>query len=126
MRRRHLNGLLVAGIAAFCAVPPRAWAQQPDTAKLKADAQKLASTISSDKAKTQTYCQLDSLGDLIDRAAEAKDTKMVETLSQKADDLEKQLGPEYRALFNALNDADPNSVHDILSIFDQLDEICRH
>ena len=121
-----MKRLLIVAIAAFCTVPLYAFAQSPDTTKLKADAQKVASTIKGDKAKTQTYCQLDSLGDLIDRAAEAKDTKMVETLSQKADDLEKQLGPEYRALFDALNDADPNSVHDILSIFDQLDEICRH
>ncbi len=113
-------------IAAICTVPLYASAQQPDTAKLKADAQKIASTIRGDKAKTETYCQLDSLGDLIDVAAQAKDRKMVETLSQRADDLEKQLGSEYRALFDALNDADPNSVQDILSIFDELDEICRH
>ena len=51
--------------------------------------------------------------------AQAKDTKKAETLSQKADDLEKQLGPEYRALFDALNDADPN-------LFDQLDDVCGH
>jgi hypothetical protein len=40
--------------------------------------------------------------------------------------LEKQLGPEYRTLFDALNDADPDSkdVQDILSMFDQLDGIC--
>lgn len=119
---------LIVAILAFCTVPLYAWAQQLDTAKLKADAQKVASDIRAGKAKTQTYCQLDSLGDLIDRAAEAKDTKMVETLSQRANDLEKQLGPEYRALFDALNDADPNSddVQDSLSIFDELDKICPH
>jgi hypothetical protein len=42
--------------------------------------------------------------------------------------LEKQLGPEYRALFDVLNNADPESedVQDIVSMFDQLDEICKH
>ncbi len=123
-----MNRLLIVGILIISMMPLYAEGQQPDTAKLKADAQKVASTIRGDKAKTETYCQLDSLGDLIDVAAQAKDTKMVETLSQRADDLEKQLGPEYRALFDALNDADPDSddVQNILSIFDELDEICRH
>jgi hypothetical protein len=42
--------------------------------------------------------------------------------------LEKQLGPEYLVLFNALNEADPNSasVQDVLSMFDTLDDSCPH
>jgi hypothetical protein len=123
-----MNRLLIVSLLAICSVPLHAWAQQPDTAKLKADARKVVGTIKGDKAKTQTYCQLDSLADEIDQAAQAKDTKKVETLSQRADDLEKQLGPEYRALFDALNNADPESedVRAILAMFDQLDDICRH
>lgn len=123
-----MNRLLIISLLAICSVPLNAWAQQPDTAKLKADAQKVVGTIKGDKVKTQTYCQLDSLGDEIDQAAQVKDTKKVETLSQRADDLEKQLGPEYRALFDALNNADPESedVRTILSMFDQLDDVCRH
>ncbi len=35
-----------------------AQAQQPNAAKLKADAQNVVKIISSDKAKTQTYCQM--------------------------------------------------------------------
>jgi hypothetical protein len=44
------------------------------------------------------------------------------------DDLEKQLGPEYQALFDTLYDADPYSkdVQDILSMFNSLDESCPH
>ena len=61
------------------------------------------------KAKTETYCQLDSLSEQIDEAARAKGTKRVEALTERANELEKQLGPEYHALFDALNDADPNS-----------------
>jgi hypothetical protein len=69
---------------------------------------------------------LDTLSGQIDQAARQKDTKKVDALSQRADELEKQLGPEYRTLFDALNDADPDSkdVQDILSMFDQLDGIC--
>jgi hypothetical protein len=105
-----------------------AQAQQPDAAKLKADAQKVVSSIRSGKAKSQIYCQLDSLSEQIDQATQQKDTKKVEALSQRADEFEKQLGPEYRTLFDALNDADPDSkdVQDILSMFDELDSICSH
>ena len=44
-----------------------------------------------------------------------------EALFQRIDDLEKQLGPEYHALFDTLYDADPYSkdVQDILSMFDR-------
>jgi hypothetical protein len=103
-------------------------AQQPDAAKLKTDAQKVVSSIRADKAKGQTYCQLDSVSEQINQATQQKDTKKVEALSQRADELEKQLGPDYRALFDALNDADPDSrvVQDILSMFDELDSICSH
>jgi hypothetical protein len=40
-------------------VPVCAQAQQPSGAKLKADAQNVVKIISGDKAKTQTYCQID-------------------------------------------------------------------
>jgi DNA repair ATPase RecN len=123
-----MRRLLIVAILGLCTVPLNAWAQQPDTAKLKADAQKVASTIRGDKAKSQTYCQLNSLSDQIEEANQAKDKRKAETLSQRADDLEKQLGPEYRALFDALNDSDPNSndVQEILSMFDKLDDVCGH
>ena len=123
-----MRRLLIVAILGLCTVPLNAWAQQPDTAKLKADAQKVASTIRGDKAKSQTYCQLNSLSDQIEEANQTKDKRKAETLSQRADDLEKQLDPEYRALFDALNDSDPNSndVQEILSMFDKLDDVCGH
>jgi ABC-type transporter Mla subunit MlaD len=121
-----MNRLLIIGSLIISAL--YAQAQQPDAARLKADAQKVVSSIRGDKAKTQTYCQLDSLSEQIDQATQQKDNKKVETLSERAEDLEKQLGPDYRTLFDALNDADPDSkdVQDILSMFDQLDAICSH
>jgi hypothetical protein len=122
-----MNPLRIVAILAISTMPLCAQGQ-PDSAKLKADAQKVASTIRGDKAKAQTYCQLDSLSEQIDEAARAKDTKKVEALTKRANELEKQLGPEYHALFDALNDADPISkdVQDILSMFDQLDDLCTH
>jgi hypothetical protein len=98
------------------------------TAKLKADAQKVVSNIRGDKAKTQAYCQINSLGGQMVEAIQEKDSKKAEALFQRVDNLEKQLGLEFHALFDALYDADPNSkdVQDILSMFDSLDESCSH
>ena len=120
---RLLIGLLLVLTAPLCAQ-----AEQPDMAKLKADAQKVVSVIRGDKAKSQTYCQINSLGGEIDLAAQARDEQKADALTTKINDLEKQLGPEYLALFDALNNADPNSVdfQDIMSLFENLDKTCPH
>jgi hypothetical protein len=94
-------GVLLLSIVPVCA--------QPNTAKLRADAQNVVSNIRGDKAKTQAYCQINSLGGQMVEAAQEKDSKKAEALFQRVDDLEKQLGPQYRSLFDALYDADPNS-----------------
>jgi hypothetical protein len=109
-------------------VPLCAQSQQPNPAKLKADAQKVVSDIRGDKAKTKVYCQINSLGGQMVEAAQEKDSKKAEALFQRVDDLEKQLGPQYHALFDALYDADPNSkdVQDILTMFNKLDGSCPH
>jgi len=121
-----MNRLLIVGILLLSTMLPYAEAQQPNTAKLKADAQKLVSNIRGDKAKTQAYCQINSLGGQMVEAIQEKDDKKAEALFQRVNNLEKQLGSEYHALFDALYDADPNSkdVQDILSMFDSLDESC--
>jgi hypothetical protein len=105
-----------------------AQAQQPDTAKLKAYAQNVVSIIRSDKAKTQAYCQMNSLGDEMDQAEQMMDEQKGDALTKKINDLEKQIGPEYLALFDALNNVDQNSkdFQDILSMFNTLDEACPH
>jgi hypothetical protein len=123
-----MNRLLIVGVLLLSTVPLCARAQRLNTAKLKADAQKVVSDIRGDKAKTQAYCQINSLGAQMVEAAQEKDSEKAEGLFQKVDDLEKQLGPQYRALFDGLYDADPNSkdVQDILSMFNKLDESCPH
>src|SRR5215469_13091776 len=123
MNRLQILAILIIGM-----LPVYAQDQQPDAAKLKVDAQKVVSTISGDKAKTQAYCQIGNLGGEIDRASQGKDEKKAEALTQKINDLEKQVGPEYVALFNALYRADPNTkeFQEVLSMFERLDESCRH
>jgi hypothetical protein len=123
-----MNRLLIIWFLVISTVPLYAQAQQPKTAKLKADAEKVVTDIRGDKAKTQAYCQINNLGGQMVEAAQDKDSKKAEALFQRVDDLETQLGPQYRALFDALYDADPNSkdVQDILSMFESLDESCGH
>jgi hypothetical protein len=123
-----MNRLLIIWFLVISTVPLYAQALQPNTAKLKADAEKVVSDIRGDKAKTQAYCQINNLGGQMVEAAQDKDSKKAEALFQRVDDLETQLGPQYRALFDALYDADPNSkdVQDILSMFESLDESCGH
>jgi hypothetical protein len=90
-----MNQLLNVTVLTFSTPPLYAQGAEPDTAKLKADAQKVVSIISSDKAKSQIYCQIADLDDQIDQE---NDRKKAEALVQKMNGLEKQLGPEYLAL----------------------------
>jgi hypothetical protein len=123
-----MNRLLIIGLLLLWTAPLCAQAPKPNMAKLKADAQNVVSDIRRDKAKTQAYCQINALGGQIVEAGQEKDTKKAEALFQRVDDLEKQLGSQYHALFDALYDADPNSkdVQDILSMFNRLDDFCPH
>ena len=122
-----MNRLLIVGILIISTAPLFAQAQ-PDPAKLKADAQKVVSIISGDKAKTQAYRQIANLGEQMDQAVKEKDKKKFEELAQRVNEVEKQLGPEYLALVDQTKDVDPNSKEsqEIESLFDKLDESCPH
>jgi len=74
----------------------------------------------------QTYCELIAISDQIGQANEEEDTKKAEELSNKADELEKTLGPEFVALAGELNKLEPNSeeAKEIGLILDKLDELC--
>ena len=121
-----MNIVLIGAILAISATAAYAQDQQPDTAKLKADAEKMVNIISGDKLKIQTYCEILDLDDQIDDANLNKDTKRATELSEQADGLEKKLGPEYSTLANNLKDIDPNSQdgQEIGSLIDKLDRLC--
>jgi len=74
----------------------------------------------------QTYCELIAISDQIGQANEEEDTKKAEELSNKADELEKTLGPEFVAQAGELNKLEPNSeeAKEIGLILDKLDELC--
>ena len=125
MAPNHIFRSTVLAILAISVVPGYAKVQQPDIAKLKADAQNQFKIISSDKLKIRTFCEMAHLGDQLDQADRVHDTKKFEEVSQKMDELEEKL-PEYTALVGDLADADPNSEdgQEIGSIIVKLAESC--
>ena len=58
-----MNRLLIMGILVISTMPLCAQGQQPDPAKLRADAQKVVSIIKGNKDKTQAYCQINELAE---------------------------------------------------------------
>lgn len=115
-------------VAAFviAAVPACAQAQKPAAKPTNADAQKVVTMIGADKAKTQTYCDMNKLGEQIDQADQKKDAKKVDELSKKMDDMSQKLGPEYAALMDGLQGVDPNSKQgqEIGTTLEALDKLC--
>jgi|SRR5215471_1524546 len=89
-------------------------------------AQKVVKTISDDKAKTQTYCDIGKLGEQIEEAEQKKDMKKIDELNKQMDELATKLGPEYVALMGDIEDIDPSSKdgQDISSALAGLDKLC--
>jgi len=107
-------------------VPLHAQRQQQNIAKLKADAQKVVSIISGDKAKTQTYCEARDIANQIVQAGHQKDNGKAEELADKLTEQQMNLGSEYLALMESLRNANltPKDGQEIESTFDVLDESC--
>ena len=126
MRTCYLNGLLIVAILSISTAPLYAQRQQQNIAKLKADARNLVGIIGSDRTKIQTYCQILDLSDELDQVDQQKDREKTEELSQKINELQKKLGPEYLALLKAAEHVDSNSKDDqeIVSTFVKLDNSC--
>jgi hypothetical protein len=121
-----MNMMLMVAILAISTTSLYAQ-DQPDTAKLKADAENVVKIISGDKRKIETYCEFADLGDQIDEARDAQDTQKAEELFRKIDELGRKLGPEFSVLADALKNMDPNSQggQEISSEFDKLDGLCQ-
>jgi acyl transferase domain-containing protein len=116
---------LIAAVFAIAVLPLAAQAQK--AAKVtKADAERVVKMISADKNKVKIYCDLAKLGDEIDAADQKKDTKKVDELSAKMDNLSKQLGPEYVKFTEGLEGLDQNSkdAQAIGSVLEALDKQC--
>jgi hypothetical protein len=120
---------LVAAIFAL-AIPALAHAQQgsPQPKPTKTDAQNVVQIITSDKVKTQAYCDLTKLYDQVEEAAQKNDNKMLETLNKQADALLHKLGPEYSKLMDGLEQVDPKSSEatEFMTILSELDKRCTN
>ena len=116
--------LKLIAIIAVAAISVLARAQQsgPVPKPTKADAQNVVQIITSDKMKTQAYCDLTKLEGQVKAAAEKKDTKTLEALSTQADALIDKLGPEYYKLMDGLEQVDPKSseAKEFMSILHQV------
>lgn len=124
-----MNWPLIVAILIISAAPQHVHAQQKDlVAKLKVDAQRIVRVIHGDRAKSQVYCQINSLSVLINQAVQENDKLKADALNRKISDLQKTLGPEYLAFFDALNNLDqnPKEIQDILPMFDTLSQSCPH
>ena len=114
-------------VAALVVLPLCAQAQPKNAPKAtKADAQKIVKLISGDQAKLKIYCEMGKLSDEAQAAEAKKDTKKVEELSKKIEELGGQLGPEYAAFMDGLDSVDPNSqaAKDIDTEMGALDKLC--
>jgi hypothetical protein len=122
----------VAAISAVVAISALAQAQQggpPNVPRpTKADAQNVVQIITSDKVKTQTYCDFTKLEDEVKEAAQKNYTKTLEALSKQADALVDKLGPEYFKLMDGLEQVHPNSTEakEFMSILSELDKRCTN
>ena len=127
MRTRHLNRLLlIIAVLLFSTAPLYAQRQQQNVAKLKAEARNLVGIIGSNKAKVQTYCQIDDLTEQLDQAVQKSDTKTAKALVQRIAELNKKMGPEFAALVDIEKHIDLNSPdgQEVASVVASLGESC--
>ena len=120
---------LVAAISAL-AIPALAHAQQsgPQPKPTTADAQNVVQIITTDKAKTQAYCDLDKLLDQIQVAKEKNDSNTIQALRKQVDLLIDKLGPEYPKMIAGLDQVGLTSSEgkELLSILSELDKSCTN
>ena len=91
-----------------------------------AAAQRVVKTISGDKTKTETYCDIGKLSQQVEEAEQKNDMKKIDELNKRIDELATKLGPEYVALMGELEDIDPSSKEgqDVSSALGGLDKLC--
>lgn len=115
---------MLAGAVALAVLSAPAYAQEtkaPDSGAKIAEAGKMISQLKQDKEKLKIYCEVQSLREKSDQAAE-KDQKQAEALSSQADEKSKQLGSDFDKLMELVSEVDPESEGG-KKIYAQLDEL---
>ena len=90
-----------------------------------AEIEKVVQLISTDKIKTQLYCELAKINEQISQE-KTKDYAAVKRLENRADELEERIGPEFVEFMDALDDADESTLEgkELVDAFDKLDDLC--
>ena len=100
---------------------------QPNIPKpTKTDVQNVVQIVTTDKVKTQAYCDLTKLYNQIEAAEQKEDSDTIQTLTKQADGLVANLGPEYLKVIEGLDQVDLTSSEgkEFMSIFSGLDKLC--
>ena len=121
-----MNRLLIVGTLIISTAPLLARGQQPNVAKLKADARNVVGVVGADKAKNQTHCKMMDLSWQMNEAAREKgQKKRAKTLSEEIVQLGKRL-PEFVVLSDILEQLDLNSPdgREIALIIQSLNQSC--
>ena len=115
----------IAAVFAIAVLPLAAQAQNAPK-PTKAAAQQVVKTVGGDKAKLKIYCEMGKLDEQIGAADQKKDSKKVDELTKRMDDMAQQLGPEYVNLMQGLQGLDPDSkqAQEIGGVLDALDQQC--
>jgi hypothetical protein len=114
-------------IAIFAFAQAQQSSPQPNVQKpTSADAQNVVQIITSDKAKTQAYCDLTKLYEQVEAGQQKNDFDTVEALTKQADALVNKLGPEYSKMVEGLEEVDLTSTEgkEIMSTLLELDKRC--
>jgi hypothetical protein len=132
-----MNFKMIVVLLGIAAVPVCVQAQAPNPPKASkaakpakaAPASTVAATvktISSDKAKIQTYCDIGTLGSQIEDAEQKKDMNKIDELNKTMGEMATKLGPEYAALLTRLEEIAPDSQEalEIGSALETLDKLC--
>src|SRR6476661_340605 len=119
-----MNLKLVAAVSILGAMP--AFAQGTPAKPTVADVQKVVQIITSDKAKSAAYCELENVETQLADAEEKKDAKKVKELEERVEALEHKLGPEYAKLIEEMETVDPDSADgkSLQAALDPLEKLC--
>ena len=128
-----MNFKLIVAIPLIAAIPAAAYAQQDgqeaDAPKpTLADVQKLVQSIAADKVKLKAYCDMGKIQEQMEEAEQEKGNAMkLDALSVKAENLSKQLGPDYDRVMGGLDGVDPNSAEGkrYTALFEPLFKQCK-
>jgi hypothetical protein len=125
-----MHRITIAAVCAFAVISfahAQKGGRQPSAPKpTKAEIEKVIQIVSGSKEKTQQYCDLGKINQQMAQADQKNDTKALEALDKRADELEEKIGPEFVKFMDALDQADDSSAQDkdLIAAVETLDKLC--